>query len=188
MESICGRTKRENHTKLTKTFRFEASHILPLHPGKCSRLHGHSWVLHVSVEGEVDLRTGFVMDYADISRTVKPLIERLDHRHLGQWAYANKKVPIAPVEEWKVPELPEDFYPTSENLLVWIGEQLTPVHVAKPNLDQLERMTLGGVIPTTDITDTVITLAGSLNWSELTLEETCTSSATLRRIKMGHEV
>ena len=146
--------------KLTKTFRFEASHILPLHPGKCSRLHGHSWVLHVSVEGEVDPKTGFVMDYADISKVVKPLVERLDHRHLGQWAYANKKVPIAPVEEWMVPGLPEDFYPTSENLLVWIGMELL------------------GPCPSWD----------SLNWSKLTLEETCTSSATLRRIKKWYEV
>ncbi len=165
--------------KLTKTFRFEASHILPLHPGKCSRLHGHSWVLHVSVEGEIDSKTGFVIDYADISEIVKPLIDRLDHRHLGQWAYANKKVPIAPVEEWMVPGLLEDFYPTSENLLVWIGEQLLPVYfVDRKAIEDIAQLRPGGIV---SVEDDIKILAGSLNWSELILEETCTSLATLKR-------
>lgn len=105
--------------ELRKTFRFEASHVLPKHPGKCSRLHGHSWVLHVYVEGLINPNTGFVMDYADISGIVKPLIEMLDHRHLGNWEYVS-----IPNNSWCVVSLPVDFYPTSENLLVWIGRQL----------------------------------------------------------------
>lgn len=134
--------------KLTKTFRFEASHILPKHPGKCSRLHGHSWVLHVSVEGPVNPETGFVVDYADISAVVKPLIERLDHRHLGQWNFLGEfDLGGNPEEEFAVPGLPREFYPSSENLLWWIGAQLLP----------------------------------HLQWSELSLEETCTSLAVLTR-------
>src|SRR5438034_5141876 len=60
-----GPTSLEVVMLLRKTFRFEASHILPKHPGKCSRLHGHSWVLHVSITGPINRDTGFVMDYAD---------------------------------------------------------------------------------------------------------------------------
>lgn len=37
--------------RLEKTFRFEASHQLPKHDGKCARLHGHSWVGRVVIEG-----------------------------------------------------------------------------------------------------------------------------------------
>lgn len=89
--------------QLRKTFRFEASHVLPKHPGKCSRLHGHSWILHVGVEGPIDPDTGFVVDYGDISKAVKPLVEdQLDHHHLNDIG----------------------IYPTSENLLLWIGTQL----------------------------------------------------------------
>jgi 6-pyruvoyltetrahydropterin/6-carboxytetrahydropterin synthase len=107
--------------ELTKSFKFEASHVLPKHPGKCSRLHGHSWVLHVSVAGPINRETGFVQDFAEISEVVKPLIERLDHRHLGQWRNISGN---PQTDEWGVHGLPTNFYPSSENLLVWIALQL----------------------------------------------------------------
>lgn len=141
--------------ELRKTFRFEASHILPKHPGKCSRLHGHSWVLHVFVNGKVNKETGFVMDYADISAAVKPLIENLDHKHLGQWLTDDNKMPIGMSEDcscasWTVPEMKLRFYPSSENLLIWIGQQLN-----------------------------------TLPWHKLALEETCTSYCELTRIEFN---
>lgn len=110
--------------QLKKTFRFEASHVLPKHPGKCSRLHGHSWVLHVFVEGPVDEETGFVMDYAEISTAVNPVIEALDHRHLGQFEADGLEINLRSSKHG-VPGLPEEFYPTSENLLLWIALQIS---------------------------------------------------------------
>lgn len=105
------------HMELSKEFRFEAAHVLPRHPGKCSRLHGHSWILHVHVEGTVDPETGFVMDYGDISSLIKPLIEMLDHRFLGEYGpFLNDLRPFD-----AVPGFPIGFYPSSENLLLWIA-------------------------------------------------------------------
>jgi 6-pyruvoyltetrahydropterin/6-carboxytetrahydropterin synthase len=119
--------------ELRKTFRFEASHILPKHKGKCSRLHGHSWVLHVFVEGVVNEETGFVMDYAEISEVVKPLIEALDHRHLGAF-------PQDTLLLWKPegPDIsyPDDIYPSSENLLIWIGSKLYNLQWSKLALEE----------------------------------------------------
>jgi 6-pyruvoyltetrahydropterin/6-carboxytetrahydropterin synthase len=140
--------------ELTKTFTFEASHILPKHPGKCSRLHGHSWVLKVSVAGNINSETGFVMDYADMSSAVRPLIERLDHRHLGQWMNMENQNRIPTRPEFSsglgtshmVDGMPASFYPSSENLLIWIGRELS---------------------------------RSGLAWSKLELNETCTSSAVL---------
>jgi 6-pyruvoyltetrahydropterin/6-carboxytetrahydropterin synthase len=112
--------------ELRKIFRFEASHILPKHPGKCSRLHGHSWVLHVSVKGSIEPVSGFVKDYAEISAAVKPLIEKLDHKHLGAWSVEKDNVihHINGQHIWGVEGLDGYFNPTSENLLWWIGRQL----------------------------------------------------------------
>lgn len=114
---------------LRKTFRFEASHILPKHPGKCSRLHGHSWVLHVFVEGPVDPETGFVMDYADISEAVKPVIDYIDHTHLGQIIEGELE------GLWTRPEL-ANIYPSSENLLVWFGKRLIKLQWSKLALEE----------------------------------------------------
>jgi 6-pyruvoyltetrahydropterin/6-carboxytetrahydropterin synthase len=36
---------------LKERFSFEAAHFLPLHDGKCRRLHGHSWVGWVEICG-----------------------------------------------------------------------------------------------------------------------------------------
>jgi 6-pyruvoyltetrahydropterin/6-carboxytetrahydropterin synthase len=121
---------------LRKTFRFEASHILPKHKGKCSRLHGHSWVLHVFVEGTIDEETGFVMDYAEISSTVKPLVESLDHRHLGAWTNLFYKPMREEHKNMIVSWLPEDFYPSSENLLMEIGHQICGMGWSKLALEE----------------------------------------------------
>jgi 6-pyruvoyltetrahydropterin/6-carboxytetrahydropterin synthase len=107
---------------LSKEFRFEASHRLPFHEGKCHRLHGHSWVLTVEVEGPVDSRTGMVIDYADIKRFVQPIVDDLDHRHLGTWESICLEKEL--FEESNVPWLPLDFNATSENLLVEIARRL----------------------------------------------------------------
>ena len=68
---------------ITKTFGFEAAHVLPWHPGKCSRVHGHSYRLDVTVTGPTD-RNGVVMDFADLGRAVTAaVVERCDHAFLN---------------------------------------------------------------------------------------------------------
>jgi 6-pyruvoyltetrahydropterin/6-carboxytetrahydropterin synthase len=73
-------------TTISKEFRFEAAHSLPHLPEnhKCHRLHGHSYRIVVFVTGEVTEARGWVIDYADISLFVKPLIRRLDHTNLNE--------------------------------------------------------------------------------------------------------
>lgn len=106
---------------ISKSFTFEASHVLPRHPGKCARLHGHSWKLTVSVQGPVNQETGFVADYGALSKLVqKTVIGLLDHQHLGQGTGLTFN------GEWRSPFGP-DFYPSSENLVVAIAKLLTPL-------------------------------------------------------------
>jgi len=71
--------------RLTKDFTFEAAQTLPkAHEGhKCRRLHGHSFKVEVSVEGDVNSETGWVYDHAEISETMRPLLELLDHEYLN---------------------------------------------------------------------------------------------------------
>jgi 6-pyruvoyl tetrahydropterin synthase/QueD family protein len=155
---------------LTKEFKFEASHILPKHPGKCSRLHGHSWVLRVSVEGEINPATGFVMDYAEMKKCVQPLIDSLDHRHLG--TFCEEFEPEAVPYNWRAP-LPSNFYPSSENLIVWIANQLE-------GLDS-EMIYRAGVWLPRGHPGPLYNPLDRHFWSKLELNETCTSACTLTR-------
>ena len=71
--------------RLNRSFSFEAAHRLPkVPPGhKCGRLHGHSYLVELVVEGEIDPDTGWVVDFADIKSSFKPILEQLDHRYLN---------------------------------------------------------------------------------------------------------
>ena len=66
-----------------KDFTFEAAHKLPLVPDthKCSKLHGHSFQVRVTVEGDLN-NLGWVVDYAEIKSICGPIIDKLDHSYL----------------------------------------------------------------------------------------------------------
>ena len=87
---------------VSKEFKFEASHILPRHPGKCSQLHGHSWRLVVEAWGKVQQETQFVLDYAELKKIVQPLVDLFDHKHLNCFIR----------------------YPSSENVATFVAYQL----------------------------------------------------------------
>jgi 6-pyruvoyl-tetrahydropterin synthase len=55
--------------RLTKDFQFEAAQTLPKAPEghKCRKMHGHSFKVEISVEGETNPETGWVYDHAQIS-------------------------------------------------------------------------------------------------------------------------
>lgn len=71
-------------TSITRSFRFEASHQLEWHKGKCSRLHGHGYRLEVTIEGDLD-SNGVVVDFDEVGRLVdREVIDVLDHSHLNE--------------------------------------------------------------------------------------------------------
>ena len=112
--------------EISKDFGFEASHCLPRHPGKCSRLHGHSWKLTVAISGPVNEATGFVEDYGDLKAIIETyIISKLDHQHLGYGelttVYGSVNLIVYPAV------LGPQFYPTSENLLGWVVDTLLSV-------------------------------------------------------------
>lgn len=99
-----------------KEFSFEAAHLLPNVPEghKCGRLHGHSFRVTVFVDGPIQQPTDWVMDFADIKTAFKPILDRLDHYYLN--------------------EIPGLENPTSEQLAIWIWNEL------KPKLPELVRI------------------------------------------------
>ena len=103
--------------QLSKSFTFEAAHLLPNVPEghKCRRLHGHSFSVELHVEGPVGEHSGWVMDFAEISAVCKAIEERLDHRYLN--------------------DIPGLENPTSEVLAQWIWREARP---ALPLLSAVE--------------------------------------------------
>lgn len=71
--------------------------------------HGHNYELDVTVEGEIDPTTGYVLDLKLLRDTAEAVVRDLDHRNL------NLDVP------WL-----EGVLPSSENLVVAIWQRLAP--------------------------------------------------------------
>jgi 6-pyruvoyltetrahydropterin/6-carboxytetrahydropterin synthase len=94
--------------KLTKDFFFEAAQTLPKVPAdhKCGKMHGHSFRVEVSVEGEVNAATGWIYDHAQIGQAMKPLVAQLDHAYLN--------------------DIPGLENPTIELMAAWFWEKLAP--------------------------------------------------------------
>ena len=71
---------------ISKEFRFDAAHFLPTaeqgHPN--SRLHGHSFIAHVTLEGVPDATRGWIRDFAEIDTAVADVRSRLDHHLLNE--------------------------------------------------------------------------------------------------------
>lgn len=94
--------------EIYKEFSFEAAHLLPKVPAghKCGRLHGHSFYVKIYVRDILNTNTGWIMDFADLKTAFKPIYDRLDHYYLN--------------------DIPGLENPTSENLAVWIWNELKP--------------------------------------------------------------
>jgi 6-pyruvoyltetrahydropterin/6-carboxytetrahydropterin synthase len=62
-------------------FTWSASHLLPGH-FKCSRMHGHNYVMDVEIEtGDlVNLKDGMIVDFVRIKKFIRDMIEEYDHR------------------------------------------------------------------------------------------------------------
>jgi 6-pyruvoyltetrahydropterin/6-carboxytetrahydropterin synthase len=82
--------------------------------GKCSNIHGHNWELLVTVRGEVDDDTGFVMNLKDLSKIMKTEItDKVDHKYLNEDVEFLKgkmaSTEVFAIEIWKI------LYPIIQN-------------------------------------------------------------------------
>jgi len=80
-------TRKEHFSSAHRLFRPEFSDEENLRVfGKCSNplWHGHNYVLMVTVKGEPDPETGFVMDLKKLSRLIDDkVLQKLDHKNIN---------------------------------------------------------------------------------------------------------
>jgi 6-pyruvoyltetrahydropterin/6-carboxytetrahydropterin synthase len=90
---------------VTREAKFDAAHHLPGHVSDCRNVHGHTWLLTLSVTGSVrpledsSAERGMVVDMGVLKDWLKRITAELDHRDLN--------------------DLLE--YPTTERVLMWIA-------------------------------------------------------------------
>ncbi|MFA6126410.1 MAG: 6-carboxytetrahydropterin synthase [Bacteroidales bacterium] len=114
--------------RVTKIFRFEMAHALWGYDGLCKNIHGHSYVLKVTVSGSPvedlnDKKLGMVIDFGDLKRVVNEnIVDVFDHSLI-----LNKKAPVgkfADIDDMFDRKTWFDFQPTAENLVVYFANIL----------------------------------------------------------------
>lgn len=63
---------------------FSAAHILREIGGKCEGLHGHNFIVEVTVRGESLNEEDLLIDFRDLKRWTHEVLEALDHKYLNE--------------------------------------------------------------------------------------------------------
>lgn len=90
--------------------------------GVYSKLHGHNYVLDVTVEGEIDPKTGMVINTKELDELISPIVELVDHKNLNE----------------DVPYFKENL-PTTENIAIFFWNKIEPI---LPKAVKLKKITL----------------------------------------------
>lgn len=97
---------------VTKRIEISGSHQLNLpYESKCKNLHGHNWVIDVTLKSEELDDNGMVLDFVKI----KEIVNRLDHAHINDIV---------------------SFNPTAENMAKWLCDKIP--HCVKVSVQETE--------------------------------------------------
>lgn len=90
----------------TRRFEFACAHRLPCHEGLCNKLHGHNYVLDVTVHGDLKKNGpewGMIVDFSKLKDSVNEVLKEFDHSFLND-LFDN---------------------PTAENLVRYLAKKIT---------------------------------------------------------------
>ena len=109
--------------EISTTASFEASHFIEAPEGSpgYKRVHGHSFVVSVSVARSKPDSEGWVMDLGALQGLLRTVLSELDHAVLN--------------------DIPGLEKPTFENILLWIESKMKAAGVSPSRLE-IERPTL----------------------------------------------
>jgi 6-pyruvoyltetrahydropterin/6-carboxytetrahydropterin synthase len=125
MPSLSMKNKKEINMLITKKFSFDSAHKLINYKGKCQFLHGHTYLLNVTLKGNVDKKSGMVFDFSAIKMIVeKKVLDILDHSYINDiikqptaenmavwiWEHLEKDLPIYKIELWETPDSYVTYY------------------------------------------------------------------------------
>lgn len=85
---------------------FSAAHVLKEIGGKCEELHGHNFVVEVSITAPVLNKEGLLLDFRILKEWTDETLEGLDHKYLNDHPYF------------------KDMNPSAENLAKFIHDRI----------------------------------------------------------------
>ena len=115
---------------VTRRLEFDAGHRIPDHRSQCRNLHGHRYVLEITLTGDVvqapgESDNGMLMDFSEIKQIAKQhIVDVWDHAFLVYEGDAAVRGFLDTLPGHKTVVL--DRIPTAENLAAIVFETLAP--------------------------------------------------------------
>lgn len=99
---------------------FSAAHYLRMYKGRCENIHGHNWKVGVYVGSSKLDSIGMVMDFTDLKKILRKVLDKLDHKFL------NKEVNFFKATQ-----------PTAENIARYIHRNIKILLRKYPHIENL---------------------------------------------------
>ena len=120
---------------VTSRHKISAAHRLYAYDGKCEHLHGHNYLIEITLAAEQTDPLGMVMDFSTIKESLLVELDKLwDHRTL---LYDQDPLcrPLQDIlHDTSVCAVP--FNPTAENMATFLGSQFFPKLLAAKGFSQ----------------------------------------------------
>ncbi len=81
--------------EITVKMDFAAAHRLNNYNGACENLHGHNFIVEASVICDKLDKTYIAIDFKELKRILKRILDYLDHSYLNDIEYFNKTNPTS---------------------------------------------------------------------------------------------
>jgi len=85
MERRIGTVSKENafRVSVTKDYLvFAAAHFITFAGHRCESLHGHNYRVGITLEGDIDEQSWYVVDFSFVKKLMKRLCDEIDHKVL----------------------------------------------------------------------------------------------------------
>ena len=97
---------------------FEAAHRIEGYKGKCSRLHGHSWVVEICATGSKLDKLGMLVDFKEVKKAANVILDRMDHQYLNE-----------------LPHFQNGYNPTAEHIARYVYEEMEKTDLFSGNAE-----------------------------------------------------
>jgi len=106
---------------------FDSAHFLAGYKGKCANIHGHRWKVEAEVQSEALAESGqlegMIMDFGDLKKEVKDIIDYYDHSLIIQeGTMRNETLNCLEQDNFRIIKV--SFRPTAENFAAFFFKQL----------------------------------------------------------------
>lgn len=111
--------------RITRHEEFEVAHLLPGYNGGCGRLHGHTYKIEVTVQGDQKEQFDMVADFKIVKQAIKDVVP--DHYFVYYKEDEISKKIADVLRSYNIDCIEYPFYTTAENMVTYYANTIEDI-------------------------------------------------------------